>query len=73
MQVIAHLEPLQQRYSGIMADEGYLDSILAQGAGRLSTPFPVPAQLCYSPRSEALQTWRPFITIGPKFYEPFQI
>ena len=36
MQVVAHLEPLQQRYSGIMADEGYLDSILAQGAGRLS-------------------------------------
>ena len=40
MQVIAHLEPLQQRYSSIMADEGYLDSILAQGAGRLSIMFP---------------------------------
>ena len=40
IQVIAHLEPLQQRYSGIMADEGYLDSILAQGAGRLSTLCP---------------------------------
>ena len=36
VQVIAHLEPLQQRYSSIMEDEGYLDSILAQGAGRLS-------------------------------------
>ena len=36
MQVIAHLEPLQQRYNSIMADEGYLDSILARGAGRLS-------------------------------------
>ena len=40
MQVITHLEPLQQRYSSIMADEGYLDSILEQGAGRLSTLFP---------------------------------
>ena len=74
MQVIAHLEPLQQRYSSIMADEGYLDSILAQGAGRLSTLFPVPAQLCYSPLSEApLQIWRPPITSGPKFCEPFLI
>lgn len=34
LQVIAHLEPLQQRYSAIMEDEGYLDTVLAQGAGR---------------------------------------
>ena len=33
MQVIAHLEPLQQRYNAIMEDEGYLDSVLARGAG----------------------------------------
>ena len=74
MQVIAHLEPLQQRYSGIMADEGYLDSILAQGAGRLSTLFPVHGQLSYSHLSEApLETWRPSIRIGSKFCEPFLI
>jgi len=33
MQVIAHLEPLQRRYSAIMDDQGYLDSVLSQGAG----------------------------------------
>ncbi len=33
MQVIAHLEPLQQRYNAIMEDDGYLDSVLAQGTG----------------------------------------
>ena len=68
MQVIAHLEPLQQRYSGIMADEGYLDSILAQGAGRLSTLSPVPAQHSYSALTKApLQTWRVSIKICPEF------
>ena len=43
-QVIAHLEPLQQRYSAIMEDDGYLDSVLAEGAGEpLSPPL---ALLC---------------------------
>ncbi|CAL5222145.1 g4467 [Coccomyxa viridis] len=32
--VIAHLEPLQQRYNAIMEDEGYLDSVLARGADK---------------------------------------
>ena len=32
-QVIAHLEPLQQRYAAIREDEGYLESVLARGAG----------------------------------------
>ncbi len=35
-QVVAHLEPLQQRYKLIMEDEHYLDEVLAQGAGMLS-------------------------------------
>ena len=34
LQVIAHVEPLQQRYTAIMEDEGYLDTVLAQGAGK---------------------------------------
>ena len=33
VQVVAHLEPLQQRYQLIMGDEGYLDEVLARGAG----------------------------------------
>jgi tryptophanyl-tRNA synthetase len=32
---IAHLEPLQQRYREIMADPGYVDGILRQGAARV--------------------------------------
>lgn len=33
LQVVAHLEPLQQRYNLIISDEGYLDEVLAKGAG----------------------------------------
>lgn len=32
---IAHLEPLQQRYREIMADPGYVDGILREGAARV--------------------------------------
>lgn len=32
-QVVAHLEPLQQRYNLIMEDKTYLDEVLAKGAG----------------------------------------
>jgi tryptophanyl-tRNA synthetase len=32
--VIANLEPLQARYREIVADAGYVDSILKQGAER---------------------------------------
>jgi hypothetical protein len=31
------LEPLQQRYSLIMSDAGYLDEVLAKGAGEFAT------------------------------------
>ncbi|CAL8465216.1 g4751 [Coccomyxa elongata] len=31
--VVAHLEPLQQRYNLIMEDKSYLDEVLAKGAG----------------------------------------
>ncbi len=37
--MIAHLEPLQQRYSAIMEDDGYLDSVLARGAGKSLGPL----------------------------------
>lgn len=44
LQVIAHLEPLQQRYSAIMDDQGYLDSVLSQGAGESYCSF---SKHCY--------------------------
>ena len=31
--MVAHLEPLQQRYNLIMSEQGYLDEVLAKGAG----------------------------------------
>jgi tryptophanyl-tRNA synthetase len=36
--VIANLEPLQKRYREIMAEPGYVDSVLKEGAERVS-PF----------------------------------
>ena len=33
--VVSHLEPLQQRYREITADPGYLNQVLAEGAGRV--------------------------------------
>ena len=32
--VVAHLEPLQARYAQLTSDQGYLDGVLADGAGR---------------------------------------
>jgi tryptophanyl-tRNA synthetase len=34
--VIASLEPMQQRYREITADPGYIASVLAQGAERVT-------------------------------------
>jgi tryptophanyl-tRNA synthetase len=34
--VVSHLEPLQKRYHEIMAEAGYVDSVLKQGAERVS-------------------------------------
>jgi tryptophanyl-tRNA synthetase len=34
--VISHLEPFQQRYRQITAEPGYLDSVLREGAERVS-------------------------------------
>lgn len=34
--VVAHLQPIQQRYAEVMEDEGALDAILAQGADQAS-------------------------------------
>ena len=73
MQVIAHLEPLQQRYSGIMADEGYLDGVLAQGAGRLLRLSCSACRALLLLLAEAsLQTWRLSKTIGHCFVNPLQ-
>ena len=37
VQVIAHLEPLQQPCSAIMNDTGHLPNVLAEGAGEATT------------------------------------
>ena len=39
--VIAHLEPIQQRYREITSEPGYIDGVLREGAERVS-PSPTP-------------------------------